>query len=255
MLIDAIYSLIGGSDPVSVLQSVVFALVAIVVALTLHEFAHAAVASLCGDKTSKAQGRLSLNPLNHIDPVGFLMLFVFGFGWAKPVPVNPYNYKNYKKGSIWVAVAGVLANLILAFLFYPIIYLVNTYLYPLADSSALFIFARFLLYVALYGFMLDLSFFAFNLIPVYPLDGFRLADAFVKNKGAGYEKYKRVGYYVLLGLILFSSLCSYIPELKFLDVFGYFMNFCVKIIGYPISWFWDTIFGVNFRTVLWKIIA
>ena len=77
MLIDAIYDLVGGSDPVSVLQSVVFALVAIVVALTLHEFAHAAVASLCGDKTSKAQGRLSLNPLNHIDPVGFLMLFVF----------------------------------------------------------------------------------------------------------------------------------------------------------------------------------
>ena len=223
--------------------------------LPMHEFAHAFAAHLNGDDTAKAAGRYTLNPLKHFDVIGLVCFMLVGFGWAKPVPVNPYNYKNYKKGSIWVAVAGVLANLILAFLFYPIIYLVNTYLYPLADGSALFIFARFLLYVALYGFMLDLSFFAFNLIPVYPLDGFRLADAFVKNKGAGYEQYKRVGYYVLLGLILFSSLCSYIPELKFLDVFGYFMNFCVKIIGYPISWFWDTIFGVNFRTVLWKIIA
>ena len=223
--------------------------------LPMHEFAHAFAAHLNGDDTAKAAGRYTLNPLKHFDPIGLVCFMLVGFGWAKPVPVNPYNYRNYKKGSIMVAVAGVLANLILAFLFYPIIYLVDAYLYPLADGTVMFIFVRFLLYVALYGFMLDLSFFAFNLIPVYPLDGFRLADAFVKNKGSGYEKYKRVGYYVLLGLILFSSLCSYVPELKFLDVFGYFMDFCVKIIGYPISWFWDTIFGVNFRTVLWKIIA
>ena len=103
MLIDAIYDLVGGSDPVSVLQSVVFALVAIVVALTLHEFAHAAVASLCGDKTSKAQGRLSLNPLNHIDPVGFLMLFVFGFGWAKPVNIRPARFRHPRLGCVLTA--------------------------------------------------------------------------------------------------------------------------------------------------------
>ena len=110
MLIDAIYSLIGGSDPVSVLQSVVFALVAIVVALTLHEFAHAAVASLCGDKTSKAQGRLSLNPLKHIDPVGFIMLFVFGFGWAKPVNIRPTRFRHPRLGCALTAAAGPLCN-------------------------------------------------------------------------------------------------------------------------------------------------
>ena len=103
--------------------------------------------------------------------------------------------------------------------------------------------------------MLDLSLFAFNLIPVYPLDGFRLMDALVKNKGRRYEEYKRVGYYVLLGLILFSSVCSYIPQLKVLNIFGYFMNFCVKIIGYPISALWDLIFGIDLRFALWTIIA
>ena len=117
MLIDAIYDLVGGSDPVSVLQSVVFALVAIVVALTLHEFAHAAVASLCGDKTSKAQGRLSLNPLNHIDPVGFLMLFVFGFGWAKPVNIRPARFRHPRLGCVLTAAAGPLCNLLQAFIF------------------------------------------------------------------------------------------------------------------------------------------
>ena len=123
MLIDAIYDLVGGSDPVSVLQSVVFALVAIVVALTLHEFAHAAVASLCGDKTSKAQGRLSLNPLNHIDPVGFLMLFVFGFGWAKPVNIRPARFRHPRLGCVLTAAAGPAANLLLG--------LINAVLYGL----------------------------------------------------------------------------------------------------------------------------
>ena len=227
----------------------------LLIILPIHEFAHAFAAHLNGDDTAKMMGRYTLNPFKHFDPIGLICFLLVGFGWAKPVPVNPYNYKDYKKGSIWVAIAGVIANFILAFLFYPLFLVTNQYLYPLAYGTAFVLPVKFLLYFCLYGFMLDLSLFAFNLIPVYPLDGFRLMDALVKNKGRMYEEYKRVGYYVLLGLILFSSVCSYIPQLKVLNIFGYFMNFCVKIIGYPISALWDLIFGIDLRFVLWTIIA
>lgn len=223
--------------------------------LPAHEFAHAFAARINGDDTAKSMGRYTLNPFKHFDPIGLVCFLVVGFGWAKPVPVNPYSYKDYKKGSIQVAVAGVLANYILAFLFYPLMLAVNIYLFPLVQEGALSTLVEFLFNVCLYGFMLDLSFFAFNLIPVYPLDGFRLLDTFVKRKNEKYFNYKRKGYYVLLALMLFSTICSEIPQLAVLDVFGYFMEFCVKIVGYPISFIWDKIFGVNFRSVLWKIIA
>lgn len=223
--------------------------------LPMHEFAHAFAAHLNGDDTAKAEGRYTLNPFRHFDMIGLICFLLVGFGWAKPVPVNPYNYRDYKKGTIWVAVAGVIANFALAFLFYPLFVITWEYLYPLAYGTAFILPVKFLLYCCLYGFILDLSLFAFNLIPVYPLDGFRLMDALVKRKSKGYYEYKRVGYYVLLGLILFSSLCSRIPALKFLDIFGYFMDFCVKIVGYPISWLWDLIFGMDLRFELWTIIA
>lgn len=223
--------------------------------LPAHEFAHAFAARINGDDTAKNMGRYTLNPFKHFDPIGLVCFLIVGFGWAKPVPVNPYNYKDYKKGSIQVAVAGVSANYILAFLFYPLMLAVDIYLFPLVQGTALSTFVEFLFNVCLYGFMLDLSFFAFNLIPVYPLDGFRLLDTFVKRKNEKYFNYKRKGYYVLLALMLLSAICSEIPQLAVLDVFGYFMEFCVKIVGYPISFIWDKIFGVNFRSVLWKIIA
>ena len=93
---------------------------AVVVVLTFHEFAHAYAAYKCGDPTAKFCGRMSLNPAKHFDPIG-LFAFVFaGFGWAKPVPINPNNFDNYKKGAFWTASAGVLTNYIMAFLFYPV---------------------------------------------------------------------------------------------------------------------------------------
>lgn len=223
--------------------------------LPMHEFAHAFAAKMNGDDTAKMMGRYTLNPFKHFDILGLASFMLVGFGWAKPVPVNPYNYRNYKAGSIWVAVAGVIANYILAFLFYPLLVLSFRLVAGLADGSPFAIPVQLLVYICLYGVMLDLSLFAFNLIPVYPLDGFRLMDALIKRKGRGYEEYKRIGYFVLLVIILFSSICSNIPQLQFLDVFGYFMNFCVKIIGYPISLFWDWVLGTDFRFVLWKIIA
>ena len=91
-----------------------YTLPAIVIAFTLHEWGHAYSAYRMGDPTARNLGRMTLNPLAHIDPIGFLMMVVVGFGWAKPVPVNPNNYRNYRAGELVVSLAGVTVNLILA---------------------------------------------------------------------------------------------------------------------------------------------
>ncbi len=93
---------------------------AILIVMPAHEFAHAFVAYKCGDYTPKARGRLTLNPFAHFDVLGLIMLMVARFGWAKPVPINPYNFKHYKRDYFLVSIAGVTMNLILAFFFYPI---------------------------------------------------------------------------------------------------------------------------------------
>ena len=100
---------------------------AAVIVLTLHEFAHAFVAWKCGDPTAKFSGRMSLNPMRHFDPLGMLLFALAGFGWAKPVPVNPGNFKKYRSGCFWTSAAGVIVNYLSAFLFYPLYMLVFTY--------------------------------------------------------------------------------------------------------------------------------
>lgn len=196
MLIDAIYSLIGGSDPVSVLQSVVFALVAIVVALTLNEFAHAAVASLCGDKTSKAQGRLSLNPLNHIDPVGFLMLFVFGFGWAKPVNIRPARFRHPRLGCVLTAAAGPLCNLLQAFIFAFPAYLLSVEA-QIKNSAVAGNFAMLFSYL----FSINISLFIFNLIPIPPLDGSKIVGEMLPFKAQrAYYSIERYGFFIVIAV-------------------------------------------------------
>jgi len=204
--------------------------------LPAHEFAHAYAAYKNGDKTAKNMGRLTLNPLKHFDPLGLLCFLLVGFGWAKPVPVNPYNYKNYKKGSFWVSVAGVLTNYVLAFVFY--------FLYALALTNLDYgkKIVQFIVLVFYCGFVLDLSFFAFNLLPVYPLDGFRLVDVFAKKRGKLYNFLLKNGNKCLLALMLLSVIANAVPALYFLDVFGYFMSFAVDILGYPITAFWNFIF-------------
>src|SRR5210317_879571 len=96
------------------IQSLLLIAPPILLALTFHEFAHAYVAHRCGDDTAQQSGRLSLNPLRHLDPLGTIMIFLVQFGWAKPVPVNPYNLRNPKKDMLWISAAGPLANILLA---------------------------------------------------------------------------------------------------------------------------------------------
>ncbi len=205
--------------------------------LPAHEFAHAFAAYKNGDNTAKLYGRYTLNPLKHFDPIGLVCFLIAGFGWAKPVPVNPYNFTNFKKGCFWVSIAGILTNFVLAFLFYPL-YLLAVNFLPYSQIT------QFIVAVFYYGYALDISFCVFNLIPVYPLDGFRLVDTFAKRRGDLYQFLRRYGYYVLLVLIILSSVANSIPTLSFLNLFGYFMKFATNVVGYPIIAFWKFIFSL-----------
>ena len=101
------------SDPVSTLIALLYRVPAVLIALTLHELAHGYVALRCGDPTAQMMGRLSFNPLRHLDPVGMAFMLLFGFGWARPVPVNPRNFKHFRRDDLLVSIAGVAMNLIL----------------------------------------------------------------------------------------------------------------------------------------------
>lgn len=216
---------------------------AVMIVITLHEFAHAFVAYKCGDPTAKFSGRMTLNPAKHFDPLGIVMFAIVGFGWAKPVPVNPNNFDNYRKGSFWTSAAGIFINYLSAFLFYPILVLVLVYFLPLVDGTyAELFFGRF--FQCLFAY--SLSFCVFNLLPFYPLDGFRIVDAVNTTRGKIYRFLRQNGYYILLGLMFISILSDRIPYLGYIDILGYVMHFAVDFFGKPITAFWNWIFGFIF---------
>ncbi|MDA1024354.1 MAG: site-2 protease family protein [bacterium] len=141
--------------------------IVIVTALTVHEFAHAFVGSRLGDTTAEALGRLTLNPLAHIDPMGFVMLLLLGFGWAKPVPFNPYNLNNPRWDAVKIALAGPGSNLLLSLLAAVALRIL---LGVGAELSLLHIFLTLMV-------LINLFLLVFNLIPIHPLDGSKLVDA------------------------------------------------------------------------------
>lgn len=208
---------------------------AVMVVLSFHEFAHAFVAYKCGDPTAKINGRCSLNPMVHFDLLGLIMFTFAGFGWAKPVPVNPNNFKKYRSGCFWTSAAGIITNYISAFLFAPLFLLATKYL---AGNTYGYLFIRDLTYLL---FAYSLSFCIFNLLPFYPLDGFRIVDALNRKRGKVYWFLRKYGYYILLGLIGISFLSRYIPFLGYINILGYVMEFAVNIFGWPIDKFWGLI--------------
>ena len=212
---------------------------AVMVVITLHEFAHAFVAYKCGDPTAKFAGRMTLNPIKHFDPLGILMFALAGFGWAKPVPINPYNFKKYRSGAFWTSAAGILVNYLSAFLFCPIYGLIYLYVLPLVEGMYAYYFLR-----ALFGGLVvySLSFCIFNLLPFYPLDGFRMVDALSTHRGKFYWFLRRYGYYILLGLVFIHFIAGRIPYLYVVDVLGYVLGFAKSIFGAPITLFWGWIF-------------
>ncbi|MED3728118.1 site-2 protease family protein [Priestia filamentosa] len=167
------------------LQQMPFVVITLIIAFTIHEFSHAFVANLFGDPTAKNEGRLTLSPISHLDPFGTLLLIIAGFGWARPVPVNPRNFKRPRLAGVLVSIAGPLSNLVLAFIgticYYALVNAQvasnNQYLYEFLN---LFI-------------MLNILLFIFNLLPFPPLDGYRiledLAPTNIRIKMKQYESY------------------------------------------------------------------
>ncbi len=169
----------------------------IILGLTVHEFSHAYIAHRCGDNTSKEQGRITLNPFKHIDLLGFMMLLIAGFGWAKPVQFNEQNLRNPKKDVIKIAVAGPVSNalvaIILSALFVIISYFVSAY-----NSTG----KRIADEIFMYAIYINWGLFVFNLIPLPPLDGSHLLLNYFKKYPALYEGFYKYGSYFFFGLIL-----------------------------------------------------
>jgi Zn-dependent protease len=170
---------------------------AIVIALTFHEYAHGKVAYLLGDNTAYYQGRLTLNPLPHIDWIGFLMLLIFKFGWAKPVQVNPYNFKNIgiKQGMMLVSLAGPAMNILLAFIGMILLRIVVPFQGVEWGEMAIALIQP-LIYI-------NLILAAFNLIPVPPLDGSKILAGILPDSGTRFMyALEQYGFVILLVLII-----------------------------------------------------
>lgn len=174
-----------------------YLLPAILIAISFHEAAHAWMANKMGDPTAKNLGRLTLDPTKHFDVWGFLMLFLVGFGWGRPVPTNPRNYYNYKKGNVLVALAGVTTNLILSFIFYGIFFLL-VYAFRVTNDVVLNIIFNI--------FALNIVLCFFNLIPIPPLDGHHLIKGFIARCSQSfYTLYHNYGFYALIAILLFTD--------------------------------------------------
>jgi Zn-dependent protease len=178
------------------LNEIPFVAITLIIAFTLHEFAHAFVAYKFGDDTAKKQGRLTLNPIQHLDPIGTLLIFIVGFGWARPVPVNRFFFKNPRLAGILVSVAGPLSNLFLvliAFLFWYICIVTGiAEQLPLAVIDFLNVFID-----------LNLVLFIFNLLPLPPLDGYRIIEDLAPNRiRAKMTQYEAYGSLIFLILVL-----------------------------------------------------
>lgn len=173
----------GSYSPRDKFIIVISYMLALIIAFGMHEYAHGKVAYWNGDMTAKNLGRLTLNPLKHLDPLGAILLITTGFGWAKPVPINPNNFEKVKKGIFTVSIAGVTMNLILAIINFIFLLILNVIIKSVGGvviDSIGFIFFELFSYFFTFGIALNLTLMAFNIIPIYPLDGFHIVEAFTK---------------------------------------------------------------------------
>jgi Zn-dependent protease len=213
-----------GSSPLFLLrddpQFFIAFVVAIVIGITVHEFSHAAAATAQGDLTAKSQGRLTLNPASHLDPLGTIFLIVGGFGWGRPTPFNPLRMRNRRTGAALVALAGPISNVVVAFL--AAIALRVTYPTsgelgggPGFTSKLLFALVQ-----------LNVVLAVFNLLPIPPLDGSRLLSIFLPPSRQNIIYFlDRFGIFLLLGLLLLA------PNL-FRSLFESMTDFILRLVGF-----------------------
>jgi len=170
----------------------------ILLSLSIHEYAHAKTAYILGDPTAKLAGRLTLNPLSHIDPIGLLMLVVFRIGWAKPVPINNYNFKNPERGMMYTGLAGPISNFLVAWVLAIILKTIpfNSYFWVEIIQSAIWI---------------NLALFVFNLLPVPPLDGSRIFTQYLPVEWQ--INLERYGFFILIGILFFPPTQIFISKI------------------------------------------
>ena len=182
----------------------------ILISLTLHEWGHAFAAYKCGDNTAMNLGRMSMNPFVHLDLMGFLSLLILGFGWAKPVPVNSRNYRNYKRGEAIVSLAGVFMNLMLVLAFSL---LTLFFLWMSVHKSYRWLSSEFLWQILYYGISINVTLMLFNLLPLYPLDGYHIFELlFARVLSPKFFFFtRRYGRYILIGLLIIISNIGFSP--------------------------------------------
>lgn len=192
-------------------KNILVFVIAVIYALTIHEFFHAWTANRLGDSTARLQGRLTLNPIAHIDPVGAICFIIAHFGWGKPVPVNPNNFMHPRRDDVLVSAAGPLSNLASAFIFGLFFQILFKFI-----GTANFIIDFYNVLIALVEINLLLA--IFNFIPLYPLDGSHILKGFLpRHMLEGYEKFCRYSPAVLLGLIFLGNF-AHIPVLSYIIV-------------------------------------
>lgn len=197
------------------LIEVIAGLPGLIIAMTIHEYSHARVAYALGDYTPRLQGRLTLNPAAHVDPIGLLMLFLVHFGWAKPVQINPMNFSNPRRDDILVSLAGPASNLITAFIALIILVLMAKVDFPFT-GGVLMVFNLIIIY--------NINFAIFNMLPIPPLDGSHiLRNLLPYNLAQAYEQLERYSFIFLI-IIIATPVLGYVfvPLQRF--IFGIFQG-------------------------------
>ncbi len=209
--------LLGDGNIQSYIIQILLSLPVILLALSVHETAHGYVAYKLGDPTAHSMGRLTLNPIKHLDPFGFLSMILFGFGWAKPVPINTRYFKKPKRDMALTGVAGPISNLLLALVFalsMKLFYFVIAYAH--FPNETVMMMAVYFYNFLYYGVYLNVALAIFNLLPVPPMDGSRLLFAVLPSnlyfKIMRYEQYIYIVVLILLALGVLSPVISYLTN-------------------------------------------
>ena len=231
-------------DILSDLPRMLLMLPAVLLSLSVHEAAHGYAAYKLGDPTAKNLGRLTLNPIKHINPIGFLSMVIFHVGWANPVPINARYFKNPRKGMAITAAAGPISNLCLAFIFTVLLrvlmiptssmmtdaFLAGDYSLDSLFTNPAFVIMAVLAIILYFGIILNINLMLFNLIPLPPLDGSRIAYIFLPTNV--YFKIMKYERYIMLGFILLLATTNIISE-PLASLNGYISDFLFSITELP----------------------
>ncbi|MEG0468814.1 site-2 protease family protein [Amedibacillus sp. YH-ame10] len=212
----------------TLLPNLIYILPAVIIALSLHEFAHAFVSYKLGDVSQKERGRMSLNPLKHLDPIGTISLIFFGFGWAKPVQVDPYFYRNKKEGMMWTSLAGPFMNFIVAFIC-VILYSLLLRFAPVWTVTS--VIGDYIFQLLIITARINIGLGIFNLIPIPPLDGSKILTGILKEE-TYFKLMQYENYFMIAIIFLLASGTLNVPLMQAREtIFELFNNIVFPLLG------------------------